>query len=78
MIVLAIGDEIRLLCARVGVMVRVRVTQLPESTTGYYKGVIEDVERSSARFHPGDGVMFSDDQAVLTRGARRPRRPIPL
>lgn len=78
MIVLAMGDEIRLLCAQVGVMVRVRVTQLPGSVTGYYKGLIQDLERSSARFHPGDGVMFSDDQVILTRGARRPRRPIPL
>ena len=78
MIVLAIGDEIRLLCAQVGVMVRVRVTQLPGNAGGYYKGVIENLEHSSARFHPGDGVMFSDDQAILARGARRPRRPIPL
>lgn len=78
MIVMTIGDEIRLLCAQVGVMVRVRVTELPEKANGYYRGVILGLERSSVRFQTGDGVMFSDDQAVLPSGVRRPRRPIPL
>lgn len=77
-IALKIGDEIRLLCARVGVLVRIRVTALPEKTSGYYKGVVLDLDKSSARYRKGDSVMFSDDQAVLPKGVRRPRRPIPL
>lgn len=78
MIVMAIGDEIRLLCAQVGVMVRIRVTEVPKTAHGYYKGRVLDLEQSSVRYSRGDSVMFSDDQAVLPSGVRRPRRPIPL
>ncbi|MGO3869110.1 MAG: hypothetical protein ACTJH7_03440 [Alcaligenes sp.] len=78
MIVINIGDEVRLLCARVGVLVRIRVTALPEKTNGYYRGVVLELEETSVRYKKGDGAMFSDDQAVLPKGVRRPRRPIPL
>lgn len=77
-ITLAVGDEVRLVCARVCLMVPVRVIQLPDSPQGYYRGVVLQVEHSSTRYRRGDGVMFSDDQAVLPGGARRPRRPIPI
>lgn len=78
LISLDIDDEVRLICARVGVMVPVRVTRLPGTPRGYYRGVVLDLEHSSMRYRRGDGVMFSDDQAVLPAGSRRSRRPIPV
>jgi len=77
-IALAVGDEVRLVCMRVSVMVPVKVTQRPDSPHGYYRGVVLGMEHSSMRYHRGDGVMFSDDQAVLSAGSRKPRRPIPV
>jgi len=59
-------------------MVPVRVTAIPETPQGYYRGVILDIENTSMRYQPGDGVMFSDDQAVLHAGVRLPRRPMPV
>lgn len=77
-VTLETADEVRLVCARVCVMVPVRVTQLPESPQGYYRGIVLEMERSSMRYRRGDGVMFSDDQVILPAGIRRPRKPIPV
>lgn len=75
---LNVGDEVRLVCAKVCVMVPVQVTRLPNTPHGYYRGMVLAMEHTSMRYRRGDGVMFSDDQAVLPSGIRRARKPLPV
>lgn len=78
MLTFEVDETVRLVCARVGVMIPVRITHIPDTVGDYYKGVILDVERSSMSYAPGDSALFSEDQIVTSAGVRRPRKPLPI
>jgi hypothetical protein len=72
------GGTVRLICARVHVMLPVQVLEPPPTLRGYYQGVVLNVPHTSMKYRRGDGVMFSEDQAVMAAATRAPRRPIPI
>jgi hypothetical protein len=75
MVLLEVGDHVRLISARTYLMVPVQVTHLPETSRNYYRGIIVDLEATSMQYRPGDGVKFGEDQVVLGDESRRLRRP---
>lgn len=70
------GDMVRLIAQSTERWIPVRITALPDSPAGYYRGVITEQLVKSSKFEVGNGVRFSEDQVVIEapRAASRRRR----
>lgn len=62
---LAVGDIVRLVAHSTERWIPVRVTALPDSSTGYHQGVITKQLAKNSKFQAGNGVRFSEDQVAL-------------
>ncbi|MCB5362954.1 hypothetical protein H0484_04180 [Pusillimonas sp. CC-YST705] len=72
---LKVGDEIRLVSFTTERYIPVKITELPSTRFGYYRGVITNQLVKDSRFESGDSVYFSEDQVVAPTKPTRRRRP---
>lgn len=61
---LNIGDSVRLVAQSTERWIPVRVTALPDTACGYYRGVITEQLVKTSKFQVGNGVRFSEDQVM--------------
>lgn len=73
---LNVGDTVRLVAQSTERWIPVRVTALPDSSAGYYSGVITEQLVKTSKYQVGNGVRFSEDQVMIEapRAASRYRR----
>lgn len=73
---LRIGDVVKLVAQSTERWIPVQITALPESSTGYYHGVITEQLVKTSRFQVGNGVKFSEDQVMVENPRASSRRRI--